>query len=58
MRESIKQNIERKIPKINDVKIYNGFPLFSFVELNVNELCNRTCVFCPRVDPKIYPNLN
>ena len=58
MRESIKQNIERKIPKINDVKIYNGFPLFSFVELNVNELCNRTCVFCPRVDPKTYPNLN
>ena len=58
MRESIKQNIKRKIPKINDVKIYNGFPLFSFVELNVNELCNRTCVFCPRVDPKIYPNLN
>jgi len=58
MRESIKQNIERKIPKINDVKIYNGFPLFSFVELNVNELCNRTCVFCPRVDPKTYPNQN
>ena len=58
MRESIKQNIKRKIPKINDVKIYNGFPLFSFVELNVNELCNRTCVFCPRVDPKTYPNLN
>ena len=58
MRESIKQNIKRKIPKINDVKIYNGFPLFSFVELNVNELCNRTCVFCPRVDPKTYPNQN
>jgi radical SAM protein with 4Fe4S-binding SPASM domain len=58
MRESIKQNIERKVPKINDVKIYNGFPLFSFVELNVNELCNRTCVFCPRHDPKTYPNLN
>ncbi len=58
MRKSIKQNIERKVPKINDVKIYNGFPLFSFVELNVNELCNRTCVFCPRVDPKTYPNQN
>ena len=58
MRNSIKQNIKRKIPKINDVKIYNGFPLFSFVELNVNELCNRTCVFCPRVDPKTYPNQN
>ena len=36
----------------------DGIPLFSFVELNINELCNRTCVFCPRVDPEIYPNRN
>ena len=28
------------------------------VEMNITELCNRTCVFCPRVDPKIYPNRN
>ena len=28
------------------------------VELNITELCNRTCVFCPRVDPKVYPNRN
>lgn len=28
------------------------------VELNTTELCNRTCSFCPRVDPKIYPNQN
>tara|TARA_R110000868_G_scaffold311824_3_gene572776 strand:+ start:2661 stop:3494 length:834 start_codon:yes stop_codon:yes gene_type:complete len=28
------------------------------VELNITELCNRTCSFCPRHDPKIYPNLN
>ena len=28
------------------------------IELNISELCNRTCVFCPRVDPKIYPNRN
>lgn len=26
------------------------------VEFNVTELCNRKCVFCPRVDPKVYPN--
>lgn len=26
------------------------------VELNITELCNRKCVFCPRVDPKVYPN--
>jgi radical SAM protein with 4Fe4S-binding SPASM domain len=28
------------------------------VEINTTELCNRTCVFCPRHDPKVYPNRN
>lgn len=28
------------------------------IELNTTELCNRKCVFCPRVDPEIYPNRN
>lgn len=26
------------------------------VEMNITELCNRVCEFCPRVDPEIYPN--
>ena len=28
------------------------------VELNTTELCNRTCVFCPRHDPEVFPNRN
>ena len=28
------------------------------VEVNTTELCNRTCVFCPRHDPKLFPNRN
>ena len=28
------------------------------VEINATELCNRTCVFCPRHDPEVYPNRN
>ena len=28
------------------------------VEINTTELCNRTCVFCPRHDPKVFPNRN
>ena len=56
--EAIRKNILRKQPSINEVTMLDGIPLFSFVELNVNELCNRTCVFCPRHDPKIYPNQN
>ncbi len=33
-------------------------PLHSImtVEVNTTELCNRTCVFCPRSDPEVYPN--
>jgi uncharacterized Fe-S cluster-containing radical SAM superfamily enzyme len=26
------------------------------VEINPTELCNRTCSFCPRHDPEVYPN--
>ena len=26
------------------------------IEVNATELCNRTCVFCPRHDPEVYPN--
>ena len=28
------------------------------IEINTTELCNRTCVFCPRHDPSVYPNRN
>ena len=28
------------------------------VEINTTELCNRTCVFCPRHDKSVYPNRN
>ena len=33
-------------------------PSFSLIEFNLSGLCNRTCVFCPRVDPKLFPNVN
>ena len=36
----------------------DGSPVFSEVEFSITGLCNRTCHFCPRVDPKVYPNLN
>ena len=33
-------------------------PFFSLIEFNLSGLCNRFCVFCPRVDPAIFPNIN
>ena len=54
----MKDNIERKQPSINHVVMHDGIPLFSFLELNINEICNRVCEFCPRAHPEIYPNQN
>ena len=54
----MRNNIERKKPSISKVVLRDGVPLFSFVELNINELCNRTCAFCPRHNPEKYPNQN
>lgn len=36
----------------------DGEPLDSIltIEINTTELCNRTCVFCPRHDPAVFPN--
>lgn len=28
------------------------------IEINLTELCNRKCVFCPRVDSEVFPNRN
>jgi radical SAM protein with 4Fe4S-binding SPASM domain len=49
-------NLKRKSSIVDEVTYFNSLPLFSFIDLNVTELCNRKCVFCPRVDPDKYPN--
>jgi radical SAM protein with 4Fe4S-binding SPASM domain len=33
-------------------------PPLSLVEFNLTGLCNRTCEFCPRVDPTVFPNVD
>ena len=53
---SVKRNIDRKRTSIDHVHMVNDIPLFSWVELNLNELCNRKCAFCPRSGD--YPNQN
>ncbi len=36
----------------------NIFDSLVVIEINLTELCNRKCVFCPRVDPEVFPNRN
>ena len=37
-------------------KIDDGFSAVLTVEINITELCNRVCSFCPRADSSVYPN--
>ncbi len=33
-------------------------PLFAVLEFNLTGLCNRRCVFCPRIDPNVFPEVD
>ena len=50
--------------QLDEEKHFNGMPTshvlksISSIDITTTDLCNRTCVFCPRHDPKVYPNRN
>lgn len=48
--------IDRHIAIVSSLD--NGIPPFSSIEFSNNGLCNRRCIFCPRVDPVQFPNKN
>src|SRR5689334_24887620 len=60
--EATAANLKRKAAFVDSVQMHRGVPLFSWVELSVTELCNRSggapkaCSFCPRINAKEYPN--
>lgn len=64
LNEATKRNLQRKSAYVDEVQLYNGTPLFSWVDLSLTELCNRSkghpraCTFCPRIDNTFYPNQN
>ena len=56
--QTIKKNIQRKSAFVDKVQFVDNIPLFSWIDINPTELCNRRCVFCPRADVELYPNQN
>jgi len=60
--------METKDLKVNKVEKFNNeyikkflnenYPIFANIEFNLHGSCNRRCAFCPRVDEKIWPNLD
>jgi MoaA/NifB/PqqE/SkfB family radical SAM enzyme len=47
-----------QITELKHFDINDPFMGLTAIEINPTELCNRTCSFCPRVDPEVYPNRN
>ena len=37
---------------------FGNIPPFSNLEINITDLCNRKCFFCPKSNRKIFPNRN
>ena len=55
--EATARNITRKSAYADHVQIYNGVPLWSWLEINPTDFCNRSCSFCPHATPDKFPNL-
>ena len=55
--KTIAVNIKRRTVIVDDVlTTYKGVPIPSWIELSIIDVCNRTCSFCPKSDPKIAPD--
>lgn len=53
----VQGHINSRAKQHSAADIYNRwYPGLATIELNISELCNRTCSFCPRHDPEVYPN--
>ena len=54
---SLQTHLDYRNNRTNQATIENPKLLgLSAIEINPTELCNRTCSFCPRSNPDIYPN--
>jgi|TARA_B110000114_G_scaffold158613_1_gene173979 EPS-associated MarR family transcriptional regulator len=55
--KTIAINLKRRSVKVNDIlSTFKGKPIPSWIELSLIDVCNRTCSFCPKSDPKIAPD--
>ncbi len=55
-KETIKKNLKRRSEFVDIVHIHENFPMPSWVELSLIDVCNRKCTFCPKFDEKVAPD--
>lgn len=56
--QTIKKNLKRVHDLIDSIQYHNDIPLFSWLEISPIDMCNRKCIFCPKSDDSIAPNVN
>ena len=57
LHKAIKINIKRRTVIVDDKLVYyKNVPIPSWIELSIIDVCNRTCIFCPKSDPMVAPN--
>lgn len=56
-KETIKKNIlRRKLIVDEGIAHYKKIPLPTWIELSLIDVCNRSCVFCPKSDDTVAPD--
>tara|TARA_Y100000816_G_C26091808_1_gene577120 strand:- start:1223 stop:2140 length:918 start_codon:yes stop_codon:yes gene_type:complete len=57
LHKAIKINLKRRTVIVDDKLIFHKkVPIPSWIELSLIDVCNRSCSFCPKSDPKIAPD--
>ena len=55
--KTIQVNLKRRTVIVDDIlSLHKNSPIPSWIELSIIDVCNRSCSFCPKSDPKVAPN--
>jgi len=56
-KKTIRDNLARRSKFVDHgILSYKNIPLPTWIELSLIDVCNRSCIFCPKSDPEIAPN--
>ncbi len=56
-KQTILKNLKRRSMIVDEgIRFYKNIPLPTWIELSLIDVCNRSCVFCPKSDPSVAPD--
>lgn len=56
-KQTILRNLKRRSKIVDEgISFYKNIPLPTWIELSLIDVCNRSCIFCPKSDSSIAPD--